>query len=39
MKPISRLDALLSSRAIKDEIKTDLLKRLEKDAPDVVLED
>jgi hypothetical protein len=38
MKPISRLDALLRSKAIKDEVKTDLLKRLGKDAPDVVIE-
>lgn len=39
MKPISRLDALLKSKAIKNDIKADLLKRLEKDAPDVVIED
>ena len=38
MKPISRLDALLRSKAIKDEVKTDLLKRLGKDVPDVVIE-
>jgi hypothetical protein len=39
MKPISRLDALLKSKAIKDEVKADLLKRLEQDTPDVVIED
>jgi len=39
MKPISRLDALLRSKAIKSDIKTKLLKRLESDAPDVVIED
>jgi hypothetical protein len=39
MKPISRLDALLKSKAIKNEIKADLLKRLETHAPDVVIED
>lgn len=38
MKPISKLDALLRSKAIKDTVKTDLLKRLNKDAPDVVIE-
>jgi len=38
MKPISRLDALLRSKAIKNDVKIDLLKRLEKDAPDVVIE-
>jgi hypothetical protein len=38
MKPISRLDALLRSKSIKDEVKVDLLKRLEKDAPDIVIE-
>lgn len=39
MKPISRLDALLRSKAIKEDIKADLMKRLEKDAPDIVIED
>lgn len=39
MKPISRLDALLKSKAIKNEVKADLLKRLETHAPDVVIED
>ncbi len=38
MKPISRLDTLLGSKAIKDEIKTKLLKRLKNDAPDIVVE-
>jgi hypothetical protein len=38
MKPISRLDALLRSKSIKDEVKVDLLKRLEKDTPDIVIE-
>ncbi len=39
MKPISKLDALLRSKAIKSDVKTKLLKRLESDVPDVVIED
>ncbi len=39
MKPISKLDALLKSKSIRNDVKSDLLKRLEKDAPDVVIED
>lgn len=39
MKPISKLDAFLASKSIKDKIKTRLIDRLEKDAPDVVIED
>lgn len=39
MKPISKLDALLRSKAIKNDVKTDLLKRLQKDSPDIVIED
>ena len=38
MKPISRLDTLLRSSVIKEDVKTNLLKRLENDAPDIVIE-
>mmetsp|Transcript_15311 Transcript_15311/g.22441 ORF Transcript_15311/g.22441 Transcript_15311/m.22441 type:complete len:342 (+) Transcript_15311:15-1040(+) len=39
MKPISKLDALLRSKSIKDSVKIQVLDRLETDAPDVVIED
>lgn len=39
MKPISKLDALLRSKAIKGSIKSKLLNRLQNDAPDVVVEE
>ena len=39
MKPISKLDALLKSKSIKNNIKSELLNRLQNDAPDVVIEE
>lgn len=39
MKPISKLDALLRSKAIKSSIKSKLLDRLQNEAPDVVIEE
>mmetsp|Transcript_25541 Transcript_25541/g.29171 ORF Transcript_25541/g.29171 Transcript_25541/m.29171 type:complete len:327 (-) Transcript_25541:44-1024(-) len=39
MKPISKLDALLKSKAIKSQVKTKLMKRLKVDVPDVVIEE
>jgi len=39
MKAISKLDALLRSKSVKESVKLDLLKRLEKDSPDIVIEE
>lgn len=39
MKPISKLDALLKSKAIKSDVKKNLLTRLKTGAPDIVIED
>ena len=39
MKPISKLDALLKSKAVKDRVKSRLIRRLKDDSPDIVVEE